>query len=76
MLIYALFTLIHCLSHMDFMAMGVVVGFIYTIYAIGQFFDKRKTINYVKAFISYLLGMITFTFVLVCIGIIIDLIKK
>ena len=51
------------------------VSFIFVIWAIGQFFDKRKIVNYVKALISYLLGMITFTFVSLGIGILIDLIK-
>lgn len=76
MLIFAVFAIIHCLSHIDFMSIGVFVGLIYATYAIGQFFDKGKIANYVKALISYLLGMITFTFVFLCIGIIIDLIKK
>ena len=76
MLILAVFAIIHCLSHIDFMSIGVFVGLIYATYAIGQFFDKGKIANYVKALISYLLGMITFTFVFLCIGIIIDLIKK
>lgn len=75
MLIYALFGLIRGLAHIDIMQFGAIVGLIYTTYAIGQFFDKRKILNYVKALISYLLGMIVFAFVLLSIGILIDLIK-
>ncbi|MFO7370964.1 MAG: DUF3667 domain-containing protein [Bacteroidales bacterium] len=75
MLIYSAFDIIRGLTHTKLVVVEVLVGFIYTTYAIGQFFDKRKIANYVKALISYLLGMITFIFVLLSIVILIDLIK-
>lgn len=76
MLINAVFAIIQSLSHIDFMSIGAFVVLIYATYAIGQFFDKRKIASYVKALISYVLGMITFIFVSISIGIIIDLIRK
>lgn len=76
MLIFAVFTIMHSFSSIDFISIGVLVVLIYSTYAIGQFFDKRKIANYAKALISYLLGMITFTFLSLSIGIIIDLIKN
>jgi hypothetical protein len=75
MLMLALFGAIESITKIHFLEYGVYVFFIYVLWAIGQFFDKRKNVNYVKAFISYLLGMITFTFVSLGIGILIDLIK-
>ncbi|NLD49252.1 MAG: DUF3667 domain-containing protein [Clostridiaceae bacterium] len=75
MLIYSVFDIIRGLTHTNLMLIQVLVGFIYTTYAIGQFFDKRKIANYVKALISYLSGMITFFFVAMGIGILIDLIR-
>jgi hypothetical protein len=75
MLMLALFGAIESVTKFHFLEYGVYVFFIYVLWSIGQFFDKRKIANYVKALISYLLGMITFTFVLLGIGILIDLIK-
>ena len=74
MLIYSAFGIVQSLTHIKIIQVGVIVGFIYTTYAVGQFFDKRKLISYVKAFFAYLLGMITFSLVAVAIGTIIDLI--
>ena len=74
MLIYSAFGIVQGLTHINLMQVGVIVGFIYTTYAVGQFFDKRKLISYVKAFFAYLLGMITFSLAAVVIGTIIDLI--
>jgi heme O synthase-like polyprenyltransferase len=74
MLIYSVFGIVQGLTHIKIMPVAVIVGFVYTTYAVGQFFDKRKTISYVKAFIAYLLGMITFYLAALAIGTIIDLI--
>jgi len=76
MLIYSFFGVIQGLTHMKSMQVAVTVGFLYTTYAIGHFFDKRKPISYFKAIIAYLLGMITMLLVALIIGIIIDLIIK
>lgn len=48
----------------------------YCIWAIGQFFDKGKVINYVKAFASYILIFGTFFLLLFSIELLIDLIIK
>ncbi len=74
MLIYSVFGIVQSLTHIKSLQVGAIVAFIYTTYAIGQFFDKRKLISYVKSFIAYLLGMITFSLAAVVIGVIIDLI--
>lgn len=76
MLIISVFAIIHSLSQIDFMSIGSFVVLIYATFAIGQFFDKQKISSYMKALISYILGMITFIFVSISIGIIIDLIRK
>lgn len=74
MLIYSVFGVVQGLTHANLMQVAVVVGFIYTTYAVGQFFDKKKTISYFKAFIAYMIGMITFSLAAIVIGTIIDLI--
>jgi len=55
-------------------AAGVVV-LLYSSWAIGQFFDQRKIINYLKAFAAYILGMSTFVCVVVVTGLIFDFFK-
>lgn len=76
MLIYSVFGIIQSLTHINLMQIAGIVGFIYTTWAIGQFYEKGKIINYVKAFFAYLLGMITFTLAAIIIGTLFDLISK
>ncbi|MNG21727.1 hypothetical protein D3C84_1061260 [compost metagenome] len=58
------------------MQIAGIVGIAYCSWAIGQFFDKKKPINYLKAFASYMLGMITSVFFAIAIGALIDTIVK
>ena len=60
MLIFALFATLQGLMHINLMTTAGVVGLIYAAWAIGQFFDKKKVASYLKAFIAYMFGMITF----------------
>ena len=76
MLFFSFFALLKGLTQIDLMQVASVVAIIYFAWAIGQFFDKKKGINYVKAFISYLLGMITFIILVLLTGTLTDLIIK
>lgn len=76
MLIYSVFALFLGLTHIYLMQIAGVVSFIYSAWAIGQFFDKSKFSNYVKALLSYILGFLTFSLTAILIGTLIDLIIK
>ncbi|MFK5856745.1 MAG: DUF3667 domain-containing protein [Bacteroidota bacterium] len=76
MLIYSVFALFQVLTHIDLMQVAGIIGFLYSAWAIGQFFDKSKFLNYVKALFSYLLGFLTFSLTAILIGTLIDLIIK
>lgn len=76
MLIYSVFTIIQGLTHFKLMQTAGIVGFVYTTWAIGEFYQKGKAINYVKAFFAYILGMLTFSLTAIIIGIVTDLIIK
>jgi len=76
MLIYSVFTIIQGLTHFNVMQTAGTVGFVYTTWAIGEFYEKGKVINYVKAFFAYILGMLTFSLTAIIIGIVTDLIIK
>lgn len=71
MLIYSLFDIASSFTHINLMTVEVIVGFVYTTYAIGQFYDRKKVASYAKALLSYLLGMIVFTLVLFCLELLI-----
>lgn len=75
MIIYSAFGIVQGLTHINLMQFGAIIGLVYTTYAVGQFFEKRKLLSYVKAFFAYLLGMLTFTFIAIGTGILIDLLK-
>jgi hypothetical protein len=49
---------------------------IYLSWAIGQFFGRKKVLSYLKAFISFFFGVITFVILIVLLGIVIDIIIK
>lgn len=76
MLILAVFGMIEGLTHLKVLKFGSVLLLFYIPWAIGQFYDKRKIFNYIKALFAYLLGLITFTLVVTVIGRITDLILK
>ena len=73
MLVYSVFGTVQSLINIDLMQIAGIVGFIYSSWAIGQFYGKGKFVNYVKAFLAYIVGMITFTLTAILIGTIIDL---
>ncbi len=74
MLILAVFGTIEGLTGFKILQFGGMLFLIYSIWAIGQFFNRKKVSSYLKAFLSYFLGMITFTIGILVIGTIIDLI--
>lgn len=76
MLIYSVFGIIQSLTQYKLMRIAGIVGFVYTTWAIGQFYEKGKAINYVKVFFAYILGMLTFTLTAILIGTLIDLLVK
>ena len=76
MLIYAAFAIFQGLTQIDLMQIAGIIGFIYSAWAIGQFFDKTKFSNYIKAFFAYFLGFLIFSITAVGIGFLIDLINK
>lgn len=76
MLIYAFFGIIESLTNLKVLHIGGVLGVMYSIWAIGSFFNKHKKLNYVKGFFSYFLGWITSVITFALIGVVIDLIFK
>lgn len=76
MLLFAVFALIQGLTKTDLMGAASLVTLAYFSWAIAQFFDKSKRLNYLKAFASYLLGMLTAIIFTVAVGLLLDTILK
>lgn len=76
MLLFAVFAVIEGLLHIKLLNFAGIVGVIYLSWAIGNFFEKKKLSNYLKALISYLLGTITFYVLVIFIGLTIDSLTK
>jgi hypothetical protein len=75
MLIFSFFAILEAIINQNVMQIAGMIGVIYTTWAIGLFYGKRKVINYLKAFFAYILGMITFSSLVILIGIAFDLLK-
>lgn len=76
MLIFSIFVIVQGITHFNLMTIAGVIGVAYCVWAIGQFYDKKKPVIYIKGLFAYILGMITFWIFPVLIGTIIDLINK
>ena len=76
MLIFSVFVIIQGITHLNVMAIAGVIGIAYCVWAIGQFYDQKKILTYIKSISAYILGMITFWIFPVLIGTIIDLLNK
>ena len=75
MLIFSIMGVFESLTSLKILDIGFLVGILYISWGIGQFFDKKKWLNYVKAFFSYMLGMFTFSIFIFMLGAIIDLLN-
>ena len=74
MLIFSIFAILEGITRLKISLIGGITGVIYCSWAVGQFFGKDQFFNYVKALFAYLIGMITFLFLAIGLGILIDLI--
>jgi hypothetical protein len=76
MLIYSLFAIIEGMTHLNLMPIAGIVGFIYTTWAVADFYDRKKVSAYVKSFFAYILGMLSFSLTIILIGNLIDKVIK
>lgn len=60
------------ISKLNFFRFSGYLGMAYYSYAVGQFFNKAKFTNYLLAFVSYILGLITFLGVVIGLGYLVE----
>jgi len=73
-LIFSVALIVQGLMHLNLIRITVLIVSIYNTWAIGQFFDSRKAVSYIKAFLSYLLGIVIISFSITFIAILIDMV--
>lgn len=76
MLIYTVFGIFESLTGIRVLPIAGVVGILYFSWAIGQFFNNRKIASFIKGIAAYILGMVTFAFSLVGVGLFIEWIRR
>jgi hypothetical protein len=77
MLLLALFSVIAGITKVNvFFILTGALAFIYTTLAIGQFYEPKKVMSYVKAFVAYVLGTILFYVIVILIGLLNDYLMK
>ncbi|MET4142050.1 DUF3667 domain-containing protein [Pedobacter sp. UYP1] len=72
MLIFSVFAIFEGLTKVNLMKISGIITVVYCTWAIGQFFDNKRMVNYLKALASYILGMITFSISIMLLGLLID----
>jgi Protein of unknown function (DUF3667) len=75
MLMFAIFAAIEGLTHTHLLQYSGMLFIVYFSWAVGQFFEKSKYINYLKALGVYIIGIITFTVCILILGLLIYIIK-
>lgn len=76
MLIFSVFAILEGLTKISLMKVSGIISMAYSTWAIGQFFDKQKWANYLKAMASYILGLLTFSVSVILLGLLINLFIK
>lgn len=76
MLIFSVFAILEGLTKLSLMKVSGILSMIYCTWAIGQFFDKQKWTSYLKAIVSYTLGLTTFSLSIILLGLLIDFLIK
>lgn len=67
-LMYTLLGIIESIIKLPVLDIGKLIVFIYSSWAIGQFFDRKKKMSYLKGFFSYVLGLLTSLMILSVVG--------
>ena len=67
-LISTLWGIIDSIIDFPILQFGIIISLIYSTWAIGQFFDRKSKMSYLKGFLSYILGFLSSLIILFTIG--------
>jgi len=76
MLIFSFFGIMDSLSNLKIIDKGFFVGVLYISWGIGQLFQGNRLVNSLKGFLSYMLGLVSFTIIILLLGIMLDWINN
>lgn len=76
MLIIAFLAVIQGITKLDLTKTSGIIELCYCVWAIGQFFDKKKIASYLKALTAFILGMISVSISVGLLSVIIDVVLK
>ena len=76
LLIKTFFSIIAESTKFDFDKISTLTGLIYSSWAIAQFFDKTKPLNYIKPLIAFILGATMFSYSIKLVGFLVDFFVK
>ena len=76
LLIKTFFAVINELIKLDLNRFSSLMGLIYSCWAIAQFFDKTKPLNYIKPLLAFILGATIFSYSIKLVGFLVDLAVK
>jgi len=75
-LIYTIFGIIESGTGFEVNYLAFLGALLYSSWAIGNFFNKKSFWSYLKGLLAYLLGTTTGSFLIILIGILIDVVEK
>jgi hypothetical protein len=76
MLVFTFFGITDKLISFQIIDKGYLIGILYISWGTGDFFEGNKWLNAAKGFVSYMLGLVSFTLTILSLGAFLDLISK
>jgi hypothetical protein len=76
MLIFGVFGIIEGFTGIKLLFVSGLLGTLYIVWGMSNFFDAKKVSSYLKSLVAFLLGSITFYIIIAVIGLTLDLINK
>lgn len=73
MLIFSIFGIAESLLQYPLIQYGALIAFVYCTWAIGKFFAPTRFSTYLRSFFAYFFGYITFTFLALIVGVVLEL---
>ncbi|MDO5655896.1 MAG: DUF3667 domain-containing protein [Flavobacteriaceae bacterium] len=75
-LIFTFFGIFESVTGWDVNNFAFFTSLLYSTWAIGNFFNKKGIWNYVKGFLAFIFGVSTGTFMIILVGVLIDILNK
>jgi hypothetical protein len=71
----SIFMIFQGIANLNLIPISILITNIYLVWAVGQFYDKKKAASYIKVMLSYILAVFAIAFLMLFVGTFIDIIK-